>query len=100
MNFLIFVLEYTTIVPYILYLLKNVPDVAERNAMFGYIESYILHRQICKSDNKNFSDLFAENLILNQVTTLEALIGQDLFSILDDTVETVAESQVSLADWQ
>lgn len=73
MNFLIFVLEYTTIVPYVLYLLKNVPDVAERNAMFGYIESYILRRQICKSDNKNFSDLFAENLILNQVTTLEAL---------------------------
>ena len=72
-NFLIFVLEYTTIVPYVLYLLKNVADVAERNAMFGYIESYILRRQICKSDNKNFSDLFSENLILNQVTTLEAL---------------------------
>lgn len=73
MNFLIFVLEYTTIVPYILYLLMNVKDDEERNSMFGYIESYILRRQICKSDNKNFSDLFAENLILNQVTTLEAL---------------------------
>ena len=72
-NFLIFVLEYTTIVPYILYLIKNVTDIEERNAMFGYIESYILRRQICKSDNKNFSDLFAEMLILNQVTTLEAL---------------------------
>ena len=72
-NFLIFVLEYTTIVPYVLYLLKNVNDIEERNAMFGYIESYILRRQICKSDNKNFSDLFAEMLILNQVTTLEAL---------------------------
>ncbi len=72
-NFLIFVLEYTTIVPYVLYLLKNVPDTAERNAMFGYIESYILRRQICKSDNKNFSDLFSENLILNHITTFESL---------------------------
>lgn len=73
MNFLIFVLDYTTIVPYVLYLLKNVRDIEERNAMFGYIESYILRRQICKSDNKNFSDLFAENLILNQIRTFDDL---------------------------
>ena len=72
-NFLIFVLEYTAIVPYVLYLLKNVSDVEERNAMFGYIESYILRRLICRSDNKNYSDLFSENLILRQVKTLEAL---------------------------
>lgn len=72
-NFLIFALEYTAIVPYILYLLKNVSDVSERNAMFGYIESYILRRLICKSDNKNYSDLFSENLILRQINTLEAL---------------------------
>lgn len=83
MNFLIFVLEYTTIVPYVLYLLMNVKDDEERNAMFGYIESYILRRQICKSDNKNFSDLFAENLILNRVTTLEAL--KDYIENKDDS---------------
>ena len=73
MNFLIFVLEYTTLVPYVLYLLRNVTNNDERNAMFGYIESYVMRRQICRSDNKNFSDLFAENLILNQVLTLDAL---------------------------
>lgn len=72
-NFLIFVLEYTAIVPYVLYLLKNVSDTEELNAMFGYIESYILRRQICRSDNKNYSDLFSENLILRQINTLEAL---------------------------
>lgn len=72
-NFLIFVLEYTAIVPYILYLLKNVSDAEERNAMFGYIESYLLRRQICRSDNKNYSDLFSENLILRQINTLESL---------------------------
>lgn len=83
MNFLIFVLEYTTIVPYVLYLLKNVKNVSERNAIFGYIESYILRRQICKSDNKNFSDLFAENLILNQITTLDDL--KDYIENKDDS---------------
>ena len=84
MNFLIFVLDYTTLVPYTLYLLKNVSDKTERNAMFGYIESYVMRRQICKSDNKNFSDLFAENLINNQVLTLEEL---------KDYIENKDESQ-------
>lgn len=72
-NFLIFALEYTAIVPYVLYLLKNVADMEERNAMFGYIESYILRRLICKSDNKNYSDLFSENLIYRQINTLDSL---------------------------
>lgn len=72
-NFLIFALEYTAIVPYVLYLLKNVTNMEERNAMFGYIESYILRRLICKSDNKNYSDLFSENLIYRQINTLDSL---------------------------
>lgn len=82
-NFLIFVLEYTAIVPYVLYLLKNVSDLIERNAIFGYIESYILRRQICRSDNKNYSDLFSENLILRQINTLEAL--KDYIENKEDT---------------
>lgn len=84
MNFLIFVLEYTTLVPYTLYLLKNVTDKDELNAMFGYIESYVMRRQICRSDNKNFSDLFAENLINNRILTVDAL---------KDYIENRGESQ-------
>lgn len=73
-NFIIFALDYTTIVPYVLYLLHHVKNTDERNAMFGYIEGYILRRLICKSANNNFSDLFAENLISNQIQTLEDLM--------------------------
>ena len=51
--------------------------------MFGYIESYVMRRQICKSDNKNFSDLFAENLINNQILSLEAL--KDYIENKDDS---------------
>lgn len=72
-NFLIFVLEYTTLVPYIPYILRNVSSEEERNEIFGYIESYVLRRQVCRSDNKNFSDLFGENLILNQILTIDDL---------------------------
>jgi uncharacterized protein with ParB-like and HNH nuclease domain len=72
-NFLIFVLDCTAIVPFVLYILKNVLEETERNAMFGYIESYVLRRIICKSENKSYSDLFSENLILRQIKTLESL---------------------------
>lgn len=72
-NFLISVLDCSTMLPYVLYLLQNVKDIKERNLMFGYLESYIVRRQICKSENNSFSDLFTEGLIGNQVLTLEKL---------------------------
>jgi len=72
-NFLINVLDCSTMVPYVLYVLQNVQDTNERNLMFGYLESYIIRRHICKSENNSFSDLFTESLIGNQVLTLEAL---------------------------
>lgn len=73
MNFLISVLDCSTMVPYILYIMRNVPDLKERNMMFGYLESYIIRRHLCKSENNSFSDLFSENLIGNQILTLESL---------------------------
>lgn len=72
-NFIVDVLDCSTLIPYVLFVLKNVPNEDERNAIFGYIESYVMRRFICKSDNKNFSDLFSENLIGNNICTLEAL---------------------------
>lgn len=72
-NFLITVLDCSTMLPYVLYVLSNVKDIKEKNLIFGYLESYIVRRNICKSDNKSFSDLFSANLIGNQVLTLEGL---------------------------
>lgn len=72
-NFLISILDCSTMVPYILFLLRNVKSEKERNDMFGYLESYIVRRQICKSENNSFSDLFNESLIANRVLTLESL---------------------------
>lgn len=72
-NFLITVLDNSTMLPYILYVLRNVKNITERNLIFGYLESYIIRRQLCKSENNSYSDLFSENLIGNQIVTLEAL---------------------------
>lgn len=72
-NFMLFTLDCLTLLPYVLYVLRNVHDEKERNGIFGYLESYVVRRIICKSDNKNFSDLFSEMLIGNEIKTLEGL---------------------------
>lgn len=72
-NFIIFTLDCSTMIPYILYILKNVKDEDERNEIFGYLESYVVRRAICRSENKNFSDLFSEMLIGNEVKSFEDL---------------------------
>lgn len=60
-----------TMTPYILYILKNVSDSNERSKIFGYMETYLIRRIICKSKNNNYSDMFSENLIGQQVKTYD-----------------------------
>lgn len=73
MNFIVYALDATTLIPYVLYLVKNVADESERNKMFDFLESYIVRRTICKSSNDNYSDLFNEHLIANNILTYEGL---------------------------
>ena len=72
-NAIIFGLENTTIIPYVLYVLKNVPDVTEQKAIFGFLESYLLRRIVCHANTKNYNSLFSENLINNKVLSLKSL---------------------------
>ena len=69
MNFIVYALDATTLIPYVLYLVKNVAEESERNKMFDFLESYIVRRTICKSSNDNYSDLFNEHLIANNILT-------------------------------
>lgn len=64
-----------SITPYLLYVLKNVPDLAERNRIFGYIEKYLVRRMICFSadQNKNYVEFFAETLTGNRLDTYDKL---------------------------
>lgn len=72
-NFIIKNFDSSTLIPYILYVLKNVSDENERNRIYDYLEAYITRRIIAKSSNNNFSDLFSENLIGGNILTYEAL---------------------------
>ena len=73
-NFLIFAADCTTMIPYIMYVIKNVADASERTKIFDYLEAYIVRRIICKMSTKNYSDLFSEELVNSNVRTAEDFI--------------------------
>ena len=73
-NALIFGLENTTLIPYVLYVLKkteNNPE--ERQSIFNILESYIMRRVVCRSNNKNYNNFFTDRLIGNDVCTADSL---------------------------
>lgn len=72
-NTLIFGLENSTLIPYCLYILKHQSDVSAQNELFGYLEAYIMRRMICKEVNKNYNNLFSEQLIGNQALDRDSL---------------------------
>ena len=79
-NAIIFGLDTSTLIPYVLYVLKNVADLSERNQLFDFIETYILRRMVVHASTKNYNQLFTDRLINNEILSkeqfLEFLEGQ------------------------
>ena len=69
--YLMFLQDAWTMTPYILYLMKNVDNSSEVTRIFRYMEVYLIRRIICKSKNNNYSDMFSENLIGQNVITFK-----------------------------
>ncbi|MGR3302685.1 MAG: DUF262 domain-containing protein [Candidatus Scalindua sp.] len=67
-NAIIFGLDNTTVIPYVLYVLQNV-DQSEQKDIFMYLESYIMRRIVMHASNKNYNRLFSEELISNESLT-------------------------------
>lgn len=65
----------STIAPYVLYVLKNQNSEAERNKIFGYLETYLMRRIMCFNGDlsKNYVEFFSETLIGNRLLTFDAL---------------------------
>lgn len=74
-NFMIYAMDGTTMIPFVMYVMKNVQDEKERNKIFDYLEAYIVRRVICHKSSNNYSDLFSENLIGNGVQTVEDFVA-------------------------
>ena len=74
MLLVIFTIDVNTAIPYILYILKNVSKQEEQDQIFTLLESYIIRRQICNKANNNYSNLFTEGLIGQQVLSYDKLV--------------------------
>lgn len=66
-NAIIFGLDTSTLIPYILYILKNVANDSDRNSLFEFIETYIMRRMVVHANTKNYNQLFTDRLINNEV---------------------------------
>lgn len=90
-NVMIFGLKNTTLIPYVLYLAKNVQDKDERERMYGILESYIMRRIVVHATTKNYNNLFT-SLILNNVLDADSLLiklknGTDVTTYFPDDAE-------------
>ncbi len=83
-NAIIFGLDTATLIPYVLYILKNVPEDEIRNDLFEALESYIMRRMIVHANTKNYNQLFTDRLISNEILTKELFI--DFFQTRSDKV--------------
>ena len=72
-NAIIFGLENSTLIPYVLYVLKSVSNPTTRNEIFDYLESYIMRRMVCHEVTKNYNQLFSERFISNQILDVPAI---------------------------
>ena len=71
-NVIMFGLKNTTLIPYILYVAKNVENQNELRKIYGILESYLMKRMIVHAPTKNYNNLFT-SLILNSVMDAETL---------------------------
>ncbi len=71
-NVIMFGLKNTTMIPYLLYIHKNIQDQAVLSRICGILESYIMRRMIVHATTKNYNNLFT-SLILNAVLDPDTL---------------------------
>lgn len=85
LNVVIFGLKTTTLIPYILYLAKNISNPIILNEMYGILESYVMRRIVTHATSKNYNNLFL-SLIANEIldttslrTRLQAVSGTNSY---------------------
>lgn len=84
LNVIIFALDTTTLIPYVLFIEHSISDAAVKNDLYAYLESYIMRRLVTRQTTKNYNQLFSDRLILNRVLTKQALI--DYLTSQDDKI--------------
>lgn len=73
LNAIIFGLDNSTLIPYVLYVLRNVDDDDTKKDIFHFLESYIMRRMVVHTTNKNYNQLFTDRFIGNQLLTVDSI---------------------------
>lgn len=88
--------EITTIMPLMLYIMKQVKDEEELKKILAVLESYIARRTICKMTTKNYNNLFLGLLVelkkWDKITSEKLL--EKLLSYKEDTNVFPTDEQV------
>lgn len=84
LNLLMFGLGTSTIIPYVLYVLRKIKDDSERSNIFRYLEAYLMRRIICRATTKNYNQLFGISLINNEIDSLSKL--KDLIELKSEKI--------------
>lgn len=71
-NVIIFGLKTSTLIPYLLFVSKKVPDTVERDKIISVLEAYVMRRMVLHITTKNYNHLFT-SLILNEVISADEL---------------------------
>lgn len=74
-NEMIFSIDKTNLIPYVLYLLMNGVKDDEKGRIFIALESYIMRRVVCRSDTSGYNRLFSDALLTNKILTADAFVG-------------------------
>jgi uncharacterized protein with ParB-like and HNH nuclease domain len=77
-NAIIFRLETSTLIPYVLFVEYNLlgDDNQEKSEIYKFLESYIMRRIVTRETNKNYNQLFTDRFISNRVLTKQALVDK------------------------
>jgi len=73
-NAIIFGLETSTLIPYVLYVLKNVSDDKVRNKLFEFVETFIMRRMVVHANTKNYNQFFSDRLISHEILSKESFV--------------------------
>lgn len=72
---LIFNLGFTTLMPYVLFVLQSDIDEKDKDKIFNIVETYIIRRIICKYQAKSYTSLFGNILIKDNYLNPDNLIN-------------------------
>lgn len=90
-NAIIFALNTTTLIPYVLFVESNVTDQQTKEDIYQFLESYVMRRIVVRASNRAYNQLFGEQFISNRLLDKEALLNY--FSGREDVANYIPDDK-------